>query len=692
MSKDVGEVEYGENEQLYYGADYEGADSPVDITVIEKNEYTDFSAVEQESAVIADKINSLIASGFLVTDKKTKKLRPVTYKDFVILLRTSKNVSDEMAAFLTKSGIPVYNDGGKELLLSSIEVQTVISFLKVIDNPYNDVALISVLRSLFYKFSDDLLLQISKSGDKGLSFYEKLVNFNDSQVEKFITDLKHYQKQAAILSVYELCNYVIQKNMLVEFSATMPGGSQRILNLRYFLRLADNYSKNVSGGLFGFLIYIDSFSSHSQAMTSPKILPDTSDVVTITTMHKSKGLEYPIVIIPRLGKAIRNLDLSSKILIHKNIGIGFDYIDADKHMKIKSPIRRAISGKITDEHLSEELRVLYVALTRAKEKLILIGSTDSCEKLLENLSNALYEQSPKFPPHVAKSVKNYLSWILLSVIRHKCFDSVLKAQGYDANNVTDLSDIEINFVKNIEFSQLKANNQHEFSVCEISDSIRQKLEYNVPQAGQDVFSKYSVSELKKYLENETDYKDYFEKLIPISDITVSNAVTSAQRGSAIHKVFEFLDFKNINSSDDIKLCIQNLVKKEILSENEAEIIPYNKIFAFFSTDVGKRLKSAELIKKEIPFNIHISDKFSLNFESGLNVQLQGVIDCYFKDSSGYTIIDFKSDILTDKNRAQKIENYKKQLEFYTLALKTMYKDQPVNACIYFLDDNSVCWL
>lgn len=693
MSKELGEIEYGENEALHYGASYEETDPPIDITVIEKNEYTDFSAIEQESAVIANKINSLITSGFKVTDKKTKKMRPVTYKDFVILLRNTKNVSDEMAAFLTECGIPVYNDGGKELLLSSVEVQTVISFLKIIDNPYNDIPLIAVLRSPLYKFDDDLLMEITKSGEKNTAFFEKLKNFEHEKISAFISDLEYYKKQASILSVYELTDLVIQKNMLMEFSATMPGGSQRILNLRYLLRLADNYVKNSSGGLFGFLVYVDSFSNHSQGMTSPKILPDTSDVVTITTMHKSKGLEYPVVIIPRLGKAMRNLDLSSKVLIHKNIGIGFDYIDAENHTKIPSPIRAVISGKTTDEHLSEELRVLYVALTRAKEKLILIGSVDSHEKMLENLSNALYEQSYKFPPHIAKSANSYLLWILLAISRHKSFEKILESNGYDINTLTDLSSIDLKLINNVEFSAYKNTNQIvDFDFCDISDAVRQKLEYRVPDVGQGVFSKYSVSELKRYIENETDHKDYFEKLVNVSNLSNSAKVTSSQRGSAIHKVFELIDINGVSSENDIKSFTELLVKKEILTAEESILIPCDKIWNFFLSEIGQRLKKAEYYKREVPFNIHISEDFKARIESNLKVQLQGVIDCYFKDSYGYTIIDFKSDKITNENKESKIENYKKQLEFYTMALKAMKKDASVKACIYFLDDNTTVWL
>lgn len=693
MSKEFGEIEYGENEKLYYGADYEGKDSNIDITVLEKNEYTDFSAIEQESAIIADKINSMISSGFLVTDKKTKQLRPVTYKDFAILLRTSKNVSDEMTTFLTKCGIPVYNDGGKEALLSSVEVQTVISLLKIIDNPYNDIALISVLRSLFYKFSDDLLLLISKSDKKELSFYEKLLNYDDENVKEFLRDLEHYRKKSSILSVYELIDYVIQKNMLMEFSACLPGGNQRILNLRYLLRLADNYTKSASGRLFGFLIYIDDFSAHSQSMISPKVLPESSDVVTITTMHKSKGLEYPVVIIPRLGTALKNHDLTSKLLIHKNIGIGFDYIDTSKHIKIKSPVRTAISRKTNDEYLSEELRVLYVALTRAKEKLILIGSCESHQKLLETISPATYEASSKFPAHVASSARSYLVWIMLAVCRHKAFEITLDKFNMAKNTLTDLSDIGIDFKKNIEFAVTESKNtENDFSGCEITEDVRKKLEYIVPQTGQGVFSKYSVSELKKYLEDETDYKDYFEKLVTVSNVDTPVALSSSARGSAIHKVFELIDFKNINSVYDIEIFINTLKEKEIISQTEATSVPCEKIFAFFSGELGKKLKSAKMVKREVPFNIHIGDDFSLTPTNEQCVQLQGVIDCYFKDDEGYTIIDFKSDFLNEQNKDAKIKSYKKQLEFYILALKTMYKNPPIKACIYFLDDNSIYWL
>ncbi len=693
MSKNMGEIDYGENESLHYGANYPENDDAVEIEVIEKNEYTDFSGIEQESAVIARKINNLISSGYQVFDRKTNSMRNISYKDIVILLRNSKNVSDEMATFLTKCGIPVYNDGGKELLLSSIEVQTVISLLKIIDNPYNDIALISILRSLFYKFSDDLLMEINLSGGKDVAFYEKLKNFENEKITIFLKDLEFYKKQASTLSVYELCNLIIQKNMLLEFSATMPGGTQRVQNLRYFLRLANNYVKSSAGNLFGFLLYIDSFSSHSQGMLSPKILPDTSDVVTITTMHKSKGLEYPVVIIPMLGRALRNIDLSSRLLFHKNLGIAFDYINSEKHSKIKSPLRSAISSVISDEYMSEELRVLYVALTRAKEKLILIGSVENHANFLEKLSNAMYEQTYKYPAHITKSAKSYLMWIMLSVLRHKCSEKVLDKFGYASNTITELSGIALNFMDHIDFS-VTENNNHTADILsvDIADEIREKLEYSVPDFGQGVFSKYSVSELKRYIETESDYKDYFEKLITLSDIDNPDITTSAQRGSIIHKVFELIDLKNISSAEDIRQFTENLVLNNVITEDQAKLIPFEKMFAFFSSELGQKLQNSDFVKREVPFNIHISEKFDIPTKDSLKVQLQGVIDCYFKDGDVYTIIDFKSDRITQQNKSSKIANYKKQLEFYCLALRTIYKDAKIKACIYFLDDNTTEWL
>jgi len=362
-------------------------------------------------------------------------------------------------------------------------------------------------------------------------------------------------------------------------------------------------------------------------------------------------------------------------------------------MKLPSPVRSAISSKITDEHLSEELRVLYVALTRAKEKLILIGSTDSHKKLLETLTNALYEPKYKFPAYVTKSAKNYLFWILLAILRHKSFEKILTSNNYEANTITNLSNIELNFIKHIEFADLtKDNSESEFEICQISDLIRQKLEYKVPDSGQGVFSKYSVSELKKYIENETDSKDYFEKLIKISNLDESQKVTSAKRGSAIHKVFELLDLKNTNSVEDVEEFVNLLVTKEFISPAEASLIPCDKIYAFFETDIGKKLKNAIIVRREVPFNIHISEKFVPATPDSFKVQLQGVIDCYFKDDDCYTIIDFKSDKLTCQNKADKIKSYKKQLEFYILALNAMHKNTPIKACIYFLDDNSTVWL
>ncbi len=653
MSVEAGEVEYDADEKLNFGnKDYKDEDDPsVDLYVTETIE--GISKLEVQTCKIAEIIEDIIENQY-VTDKSGER-RKAKYSDICVLSRRSTNPIPKMAQILTKLGIPVYSNTKGDMFLETYEVSLVISFMKILDNPYQDIPLVTVLRSPVYNISDHTLTEISKNG-KG-SFYEKLLRSKEEikELSFFFNDFNTLKNMCRVAKCGEIISHILNNMGVMDFISNMPGGEQRRLNLEYLKKYAWEFETDVKKSVYEFVNYVTELNKVSGDVKAPKYMPEGVDAVTLLSMHASKGLEYPVVIIEGLEGNIEGKREDGDVRVEKNLGFGFSLMDAENFRKISSPVTDAIKVYLKQKLISEEMRVLYVAMTRAKEKLILVGSAEE-KDLVKYISRGVFFRE-EIAPEFVKKADSMLAFVLMGCAKLEAFNT----NPYTEDGITPhkvKNDIKFCFKRQSfeQFTdeQVEKEEEKEIQATE-NPEVNRRLEYEYDLSTR-FYTKYSVSDLKKLGGEEIN--PYFEKLSPLFEEEMSGA----ERGTSIHKIFEEIDAKKVTDIESIKEYVKD--------------IPAEEIYGFYVSEIGERLKQSNEIYKEEPFII--SEE-----KDGSEILVQGVIDCYFKDGDKYVIVDFKSDRITPANREERIEMYKIQLEYYKKAVKKIHNTENVESYLYF---------
>jgi ATP-dependent helicase/nuclease subunit A len=740
MSKVVGELNYTEEEALNLGANYKlleedgitGGD--VELHVLDKSSEYDKSDEEEsvisedtedvgginlEARIIAKRIKKLLSRDeqetFNVLDKETGEYRPVTYKDIVIMLRATKNWSEIFLDELGSQGIPVYSDTGSGYF-ESIEIRTIMSLLKVIDNPMQDVPLIALLRSPIINFSVEELANI-RLINKESYFYEniKLIcadeyeenNLLKEKCLNFINKLNEWRDRSVYTPIDELIWYLYMDTAYYGYIGAMPNGLLRQANLRILFQRAEVYEKTSFKGLFNFINFINRLRKSSGDMGSAKVLGENEDVVRIMSIHKSKGLEFPVVFLAGAGKQFNLMDLNKNILYHEELGLGPELIDLEKRVSYSTLPKEAIKQRIKLETLSEEMRILYVAFTRAKEKLIITGSTSDLEKWSKKCCNSANLDKDVIQSSEVLKGKSYLDWIGMALAKHEDGKKLRELSGItDIYRNKDLSIWNINFWKKSELinektieiiDEKRENNLFIKSKCEvIDDEIKRRLEFRYRfKEVTNIKSNFSVSDVKKKNYEELDTNEGSELYKYKLDITPKflkeeKGITSAEKGTAIHFVMQSIDFNRVNTVSEIKEQLNELVKRELLSEVEFRAINERKIFNFFVSNLGKRLiksfKSGSKVYRELPFYTEISP---LEVDGGLSenikdekVRLQGVIDCFFYEGDNIVLLDYKTDYVQTGNEEDMIKKYSIQIKYYKEALEKITGKKVLESYLY----------
>lgn len=397
MGKDLGDIDYNKEEYLNLGADYPENNSNTEMYILDLKEDTEDEQEEfeqgenavLEARFVSQKIQELINSKLQIYDRK-KGYRDIRYKDIVILLRSTSTLAPIYEKELNQRNIPVFSDTSSQYF-DTIEIQTILSLLKIIDNPMQDIPLVSVLRSNIGKFNDNELINIKLNGknEKNEYFYntfesalenDKTPSYLKEKMQKFLENIELWRKQNEYMALHELIWKIYLDTGYYQYVGLMPNGTLRQANLKMLFDRAREYEKASFKGLFHFINYINSLRKANNDMDSAKVIGENEDVVRIMSIHKSKGLEFPVVILASTAKKFNLQDLNEQIIIHQDLGIGVKYIDEKRKIEYPTLAKQAISLSVTKETLSEEMRILYVALTRAKEKLIITGISKDLEK------------------------------------------------------------------------------------------------------------------------------------------------------------------------------------------------------------------------------------------------------------------------------------------------------------------------
>ena len=729
MSEELGEQNYTEEEYLNLGAEYEntGEDLKTEIDIINiessdertenaeelevektdedsendeetKEEVERKEDIEVEAQFVANRIKKLIESKFQVYDTKEKIQRDIKYKDIVVLLRSTKISAPIFEKEIIKLGMPVFSDSSSEYL-ESLEIQTIMNLLKIIDNPMQEIPLVATMRSIIGGFTDNELVEIRLS-DKYDNFYNTILkaktNVNEKlriKIDEFLNKLEMWRQEQQYLSLPELIWKIYNDTGYFNYVGLMKNGELRQANLKMLFERAKQCESISFKGLYNFINYIEKIKTSSKDMDSAKIIGENDDVIRIMSIHKSKGLEFPVVILANVGKQFNLQDLNQKILLHPELGIGVKYIDYDLQIKYDTLSKRAIKNKIKIETLSEEMRVLYVALTRAKEKIIITGfiKKDKQNKMLENT-----EKYDKLNLMLLQKAKSYLDWLMLvHIYNENEMEEISTWNNYTKEEILSICNEE-NSKENENISEIILDKINNFKLEEntekqISELLNYKYKYIASTA---IPTKTSVTEIKESLltEKQNTPKDEEQEDEQLEELPKpkflqadeETQITNAEKGTLIHLCMQKLDIrKKEYTINDIKELVDKLVAKKNITEQEANSINLKKVLQFTKSKIWKEMCEAKTVEREKTFYINIPAKeiYKENVEE--KVLVQGIIDLYYITKEDELIlIDFKTDYVPNNDEKILANKYNLQLKLYKKALESATGKQVNKTFIY----------
>ena len=759
MARSLGNVEYDAEAALYPGASYPvSADFTPEILLAGSNdellEDTELSDKKTlEAKIVAEEIRHLMKTQ-PVTDKATGELRAARYSDIVILLRSLSGWADSLVEVLNGNGIPAHTVSSTGYF-STVEVQTVLSMLRLLDNPRQDIPMAAVLRSPMAGLTDEELA-VLRLEDGSVPFHEAVLELAEGLYEedgqKEISDseadseadqkqgrnadgkkeddiettahrklLKFYKKYRQLRQlvpdtpIHELIEIILRETGYGHYVAAMPAGNRRTANLNMLLEKAAAYEKTSYKGLFHFVRYIDELQKYDVDFGEADMVGENEDVVRIMSIHKSKGLEFPIVIVSGMGKNFNKQDTRSKMVLHPELGIGLDYMDGKLRIKSPTIAKKAIAKQIDLENLGEELRVLYVALTRAKEKLILTGTLKDAPEKLEffrqqaNLSKAADRPLSYL---TREGASGYLDWILPAVLSYgdKYPVRIVEAAELVLDEVENQLEQNEDLTERIE--EIEAADTQ--LVGQLKQRFSQRYPYQV-----DVLrkNKYSVSELKHRAmrekfeaEQEETIPAFLEEpvtpTIPLfiqreESVEQETANRGALRGTAVHRVMECYDFA---SEKSVQEQMEAMEKEEKITADMRALVKEQTVADFVSSETGKRMALAQrggALYREKPFVMGFTEEELENYGFGVGSNtdsceniyektdseqekeeqkkvrheedltlIQGIIDVFWIEKDGIVLLDYKTDRV--QQAKELIDRYETQLKLYADALERVF--------------------
>ncbi len=749
MQKSVGGIIYDEAAALKYGGLYDqiqGSEETVDTARIPQDvellltteasamegeeeeksrdsspEISEETAEEQEEAVytkkelearaIASRIKELTDpdSGMLVYDQREKRYRPATYRDIVILLRSMTGWSEVFVNTLMQEGIPAYADTGTGYF-QTLEIMTVLNMLRIIDNPRQDIPLAGVLYSPMVGMTTTELALI-RATNRNSGLYTALLEFveaedkNMTEEDKtllqkagsFLELLKDFRSMVNHVPIHELIQIVLERTGYCHYVSAMPGGEKRKANLDMLLTQAVRFEKGSYSGLFHFIRYIEKLHKYEVDFGEASTSGEQEDTVRIMSIHKSKGLEFPIVFVGGMSKQFNTQDLRSSIVLHSQLGVGPEYINSEQRTKVPTLLKKVIQKKVQTESLGEELRVLYVAMTRAREKLILSGYLKSTEEM----------KRKEFSFFELLSAKSYLDWVLPAMLNRieespsRSLDaSCIAAKGMliTVRNKDELLKQELTkqlfLYKDKE--ELLAIEPEKVYDNRLREEIKTRFNYAYPhQYSTGIKVKMTVSELKKLGQNqdeELSQKLYqtepSEKKVTLPSFLrdTEEVTTGTDRGTLYHRVLELIDLTRVHSREDLKDELGRLVSSNRLNEEDVKKLKQDYIYNFASSKVAERMRKAQIagvLHKEQQFVMGVNaSEVIKETDSDELILIQGIIDVYFEEEDGLVLLDYKSDLVSEEEEL--IRRYRVQLNYYKRALEQMLNRRVKEMMIYSL--------
>lgn len=716
MIQQLGGIAYDEKVSLFPAMEFpegEKMDAATELLLLPLDEgELSMTDVAAEAAAIGYRIRGMIdgPNPQMVTCQNpdgTKGLRKAEYRDIVILLRTVSGWGEVFQEQLDRMGIPAFCES-KKGSFTSIEVQTIMSVLKVLDNARQDIPFTSFLRAPFVGMTGEEMVWMMKEigGNEEEKravadyFYEYLEHGSDEAILKKLKRaqrwLEEFRRKKTYLTIQDLIWEILMETGYYHYIGAMPAGERRQANMRMLMEKARAYESGSYKGLFCFVRYMEQLKEYDIDYGEANIQGEHENLVRIMSIHKSKGLEYPIVFLGGLSKKFNMMDARNTILMHSEYYFGPDVVRLDTREKRSSPQKKMIAAKMQEEMLGEELRILYVAMTRAKDKLVMTGIT---RKLADRLKNCLREnrQGP-CSYYQIKNASCYMDWILMALIAHPAMEKVIKSYYPNEKYVLKQADQEELKVKILSPEYLieeelmaygKAAQQKALlyeAIVHKADrekvqSVKEELSWRYAyekEAGAKI--KYSVSEIKQQsqLVSQEEYQtpavEEKEPLVP-DFLKEEKKVTPTSRGTAVHKCMELLDFTRDYTKESLDEEIKGWIQEGKIEERYYRAIPQRQILWFLRSRIGKRASHAakrNQIFKERQFVMGLPLKeMETELESGELAVIQGIMDLYFVEDGELVLVDYKTDRVKRGQESILTEHYKSQMETYRKALEQM---------------------
>ncbi len=668
MSRAMGEIDYDEAAALKPGAVYPDQAPVPELLLLRLPESSDEDApdkCELEAAFVARKIRRLLQSGTTVTEKGQQ--RPLRPGDVAILLRSANTVGGVYRRALIREGLPVASGQGGGFF-QSIEVSTLVSMLALLDNPHQDIPLIAVLRSPAFGFSADALSRI-RASDRDGSFFSALCKAaeTDESCLAFLRKLEGLRRQAPDLSAAELTWLLLEELDLIALCSAMTDGELRRARLMELVALAESFESSGYRGLHRFVLWLRRLAERGQ---EPPVGAETGSAVQILSIHKSKGLEFPVVFLSDTGRRFNTRDSSETVLVHPELGLGPKITDLERRVEYPSLARSAIALRGVRETYSEEMRVLYVAMTRPKERLYITAAMKDPEGRIEK--EALSVSRP-MAPEVLSRASAPVHWLIDAALADGEEHLRIRVEDYAAPEEAESGEA------------VRPEGD--------GDTVRElerRLAFRYPFPGAESLpSKVTATELKAHGEADADARDLSPRRrrpFRMPDfLKDERPVTGTEKGTATHLVLQFIDYAKTGSEAEVRREIRRLREQRFLSDREAEAVDAAAIVKLFASPLGQRMRKADAVRREFKFSLLCDAGDFFDGCAGEELLLQGVVDCFLEEDGQITVIDYKTDRL--KSRAEAVERarvYRGQLRAYARAL-TRICGLPVKECLlYFL--------
>ncbi len=719
MTESVGGIKYNKEAALVPGRAFVDTELPVsketELIIIEKDEEGDSkSKIEAEAKVIAQRIKELVdIEPLFIVNEHTDGYRKAQFGDIVILLRSIKGWADVFSKILMDEGIPVHTNSDKGYF-DTVEIKTILCMLSIIDNRYMDLEFAAVLRSYIGGISDEELAVITikqRRLRKDRSLYNGVNTYIDSgdnielviKLKRIISLLEELKLDKKHMSISQIIWKILNVTGYFNYVGTMPSGKRRQSNILLLIEKANKYEETSYKGVFNFLRYIEKLKNHDLDFGEVNVSGERENAVRIISMHKSKGLEFPIVFVAGLGKQFNNMDMRESIVVHPDYFLGPKLVDISQRRWSNTLVRGVLGNAIKNENTAEELRILYVAMTRAEEKLILTGGVNDLVNVIESMKPLAQREEVPLPYTTIIKEKSCLGWIIAALMRNMEFAKTMeeipakldKKQEnyvdckYELDHIIQLEnanfkvkfvsagDLEIGEVNKVLQLSTIEDKMLAFELQEVDLNLVEMFKNRFQWQYKDLLAtkvkgKISVTELKKLKQKKVETSEKVNKeqdKVTMLDSQKPVEVEATTLGTGVHRIMELIQFEHIKSIENIRDFINTMIINELIDQKVADIISVEKIYQLINGELGQRMLSAfskEELFREQQFvaGLPMKDVYPDN-QSEEIIIIQGIIDAYFIEDNKIVIVDYKTDRVSSKDGTQVlIDRYESQLNYY----------------------------